>query len=352
MIRVAEFGHFAANSRARRAVIRAESRTRSRRNARRGWSRTRCASGRCTRAGPDRCDKRLSGRISGRDGCGRVGRAGRRRRFSMTSYSKYWRSRDSGSRLGAGRLPVVAFDQGVAAVGEPVELEVVVGRGVLVEPFEYGVEGFRALPWRASTKLGTQRRVTVSMMPRAPRPTRAALKSSGRWVAEQVTTEPSASIRSRASIWVAMPPSLAPVPWVPVEIAPAIVCASMSPRLAMARPSACRPALSRVDRGAGADGDQAGARVGGTIPDQLARSTAIASATAMRGEGVAAADGANGVAVAFSAVRQLRRRSGRDVRAVPVQRVGRAVPAQFRHGGGRAVRSSATSVRTRDVPTN
>jgi hypothetical protein len=42
-----------------------------------------------------------------------------------------------------------------------------------------------------------------------------------------------------------MPPSRAPVPWVPVEIAPAMVCASMSPRLVMASPSVSSSALSR-----------------------------------------------------------------------------------------------------------
>ena len=35
--------------------------------------------------------------------------------------------------------------------------------------------------------------------------------------------------------WVASPPNRRPVPWVPVEIAPAMVCSSMSPRLVSAR---------------------------------------------------------------------------------------------------------------------
>ena len=82
------------------------------------------------------------------------------------------------------------------------------------------------------------------MTPSAPRPTRAAVKRSGCCSAEQDTTDPSASTSSSAATAVAMPPSLAPVPWVPVEIAPAIVCASMSPRFGIARPSASSPALS------------------------------------------------------------------------------------------------------------
>jgi hypothetical protein len=41
--------------------------------------------------------------------------------------------------------PVVPLDQGLAAVGEPVELEVVVGRGQLVELLENLVHRLRAL---------------------------------------------------------------------------------------------------------------------------------------------------------------------------------------------------------------
>lgn len=41
---------------------------------------------------------------------------------------------------------------------------------------------------------------------------------------------------SSPATWVASPPKPAPVPWVPVAMAPATVWASMSPRFSMARP--------------------------------------------------------------------------------------------------------------------
>ncbi len=96
----------------------------------------------------------------------------------------------------------------------------------------------------ARVNAGTQRSVTVEITPRAPRPTRAAANRSGRSRSEHETTDPSASTRSRAATWVAMPPSRAPVPCVPVEIAPEIVWASISPRFGIARPSASSAALS------------------------------------------------------------------------------------------------------------
>jgi len=85
----------------------------------------------------------------------------------------------------------------------------------------------------------------VEITPSAPRPTWAAANKSGRCCGEQETTDPSARMSSSAATAVAMPPSRAPVPCVPVEIAPAIVCASMSPRLGIARPSTSSAALSR-----------------------------------------------------------------------------------------------------------
>ena len=61
------------------------------------------------------------------------------------------------------------------------------------------------------------------MMPRAPRPTRPTARTSGSSAAEAVSTEPSAVTSSRPMIWVASPPSLMPVPWVPVDTAPEMV---------------------------------------------------------------------------------------------------------------------------------
>jgi hypothetical protein len=50
------------------------------------------------------------------------------------------------------------------------------------------------------------------------------------------TTSPVPSTRVTDSTKVDRQPSLAPVPWVPVAIAPEIVCVSMSPRLGRASP--------------------------------------------------------------------------------------------------------------------
>ena len=96
----------------------------------------------------------------------------------------------------------------------------------------------------ASTNDGSVRSVTAEITPSAPSATRPAANTSGSSVAEQVTTDPSASTSSSPATWVAMPPNRAPVPCVPVEIAPEIVCASMSPRLVIASPSRSSSALS------------------------------------------------------------------------------------------------------------
>ena len=81
--------------------------------------------------------------------------------------------------------------------------------------------------------------------PRAPRPTRASSSSSGRSSAEVVRREPSASTISSPRIWVAIPPKRPPVPCVPVDVAPARVCRSMSPRFSMASPCSSRSGVSR-----------------------------------------------------------------------------------------------------------
>ena len=95
----------------------------------------------------------------------------------------------------------------------------------------------RGVSTRSSVKAGTQRRVTALIAPSAPIPTRAARSSSGWVAAASCRTLPSASTSSRPSTWAEMLRSRAPVPWVPVEIAPAIVWRSMSPRFSIASPS-------------------------------------------------------------------------------------------------------------------
>ena len=96
---------------------------------------------------------------------------------------------------------------------------------------------------RSSVKAGTQRRVTAAIAPSAPTPTRAARSSCGSVAALSWRTLPSARTSSSPSTWAEMLRSLAPVPWVPVEIAPAIVWRSMSPRFSIASPSRASSSL-------------------------------------------------------------------------------------------------------------
>jgi hypothetical protein len=87
-------------------------------------------------------------------------------------------------------------------------------------------------------------RVTSTITPSAPRLTRAAAKISGKADAEQRSTSPVPVTSVSPATNEDRQPSAAPVPWVPVEIAPPIVCRSMSPRFGMARPCSASIALS------------------------------------------------------------------------------------------------------------
>ena len=80
------------------------------------------------------------------------------------------------------------------------------------------------------------RKVMVAITPSAPSPTRAAGSSSGSESAEISSRVPSGSTSSIASISEERLRKRAPVPWVAVEIAPATVCLSMSPRFSSASP--------------------------------------------------------------------------------------------------------------------
>ena len=68
--------------------------------------------------------------------------------------------------------------------------------------------------------------------------------TSGSTSAEHSSVDPSASTRVSPLTAAAMPWRRVPVPWVPVAIAPLIVCRSMSPRFGRASPSACSAGLS------------------------------------------------------------------------------------------------------------
>ncbi|CAM5421188.1 hypothetical protein SBADM41S_05603 [Streptomyces badius] len=97
-----------------------------------------------------------------------------------------------------------------------------------------------------SRKIGSTARVTAVITPRAPIPTRAAAKTSGFSSAEQTMTVPSAVTSSNARIWADMEAESRPVPCVPVEVAPAIVCSMMSPMFVSDSPSRASAVLSRL----------------------------------------------------------------------------------------------------------
>ena len=97
-----------------------------------------------------------------------------------------------------------------------------------------------------SRKAGTHCSSTSVTTPSAPSPTRAAANTSGSVSAEQDIDDPSASTRVSPLTAAAMPWSRAPVPWVPVAMAPLIVWRSMSPRLGRASPTACEGRVEHV----------------------------------------------------------------------------------------------------------
>ena len=103
-------------------------------------------------------------------------------------------------------------------------------------------------------KAGTQRSVTAETAPSAPSETRAARRSSPSTAGRPSPPVPLISIASPPAVtsrteltcdeMFAKPP---PVPWVAVEMAPAIVCASTSPWFSSARPrSASAGPSSRI----------------------------------------------------------------------------------------------------------
>jgi hypothetical protein len=96
----------------------------------------------------------------------------------------------------------------------------------------------------SSTNAGTARSVTAVTTPSAPTLTRAARHASGSSRSVTSTIDPSASTSSTACSPADRLGSRPPVPWVPVAVAPAIDCTSMSPRFSNANPSCHRNALS------------------------------------------------------------------------------------------------------------
>ncbi|MGY3679172.1 hypothetical protein ACVWXU_002795 [Streptomyces sp. TE33382] len=97
-----------------------------------------------------------------------------------------------------------------------------------------------------SRKTGSTAKVIAVITPRAPSPSRAAANTSGFSSAEHRSTVPLAVTSSRPRICADMDAESRPVPWVPVEVAPATVCSMMSPMFVSDRPSRARAALSRL----------------------------------------------------------------------------------------------------------
>ena len=147
--------------------------------------------------------------------------------------------------------PVVALGQRTARVREPVELEVVVAVDEpvrAVQLLEHGVQRPRLLDGLQPER---GHGLAASRLPARPRcPARAARARTARAPAWGTSRRPRRSaVTSRApTTCVARPPSRAPVPCVPVEIAPAIVCRSMSPRLRIARPCDASVAFRAASR--------------------------------------------------------------------------------------------------------
>ena len=98
--------------------------------------------------------------------------------------------------------------------------------------------------WAARVNIGSTRSVTEVRMPSAPRPIRARASTSGFSSASARSRVPSPVTISRPTTWALSEATRPPVPWVPVEMAPAMVCSAMSPMLCSDRPSFSRAVFS------------------------------------------------------------------------------------------------------------
>ncbi len=98
----------------------------------------------------------------------------------------------------------------------------------------------------SSRKSGSTAKVTRVRIPRAPRPTRAISRTSALCSGEASRTSPVPVTSCSPAIWADRPAATPPVPWVPVDVAPASVCSAMSPMLCSERPSRSSSALSTL----------------------------------------------------------------------------------------------------------
>ena len=102
-----------------------------------------------------------------------------------------------------------------------------------------------------SVNAGTQRSVTSAITPSAPERRRARRGTPrGRARASSASVEPSASTSVSSATCEEMLRRRAPVPCVAVEIAPAMLWTSMSPRFSSASPCSARRAAQLADRDA------------------------------------------------------------------------------------------------------
>ncbi len=128
-------------------------------------------------------------------------------------------------------------------MGEDVELEVVVGERELLEALQRLLQRRGRVDARKAEG-GHAAQRDLGDDPERAEPHAGGAKQLGVLPAEHSSVEPSASTSVSAATCEGMLRSRAPVPWVAVEIAPAMLCASMSPRFSMARPCSARRWLS------------------------------------------------------------------------------------------------------------
>jgi len=186
--------------------------------------------------------------------------------------------------LGASAVRFRSSTSALVGVGEGEELEVVVALGHLVEAVEDVGEAWCAESSRRRVNDGKQRIVTALIAPSAP--IRSAPRTSApgpppRSVAHAAV----ASTISTASTRAEMLPN-PPGPLVPVEIAPAIVCARLSPCSSSASPSPASSSFQVAQDGPGADPDEAARAVDVEHPRSASRRTSSPRFIAASVEGV------------------------------------------------------------------
>ena len=119
----------------------------------------------------------------------------------------------------------------------------------LVEAARAARPGARGPSTARSANAGTACRVTAVTHPERAEPDPGGGEHVG-VLGRRAVRDRAVGVHELAAprTWAASPPSSAPVPCVPVEMAPATVCASMSPRLGSAQPRAAQRGVELVQR--------------------------------------------------------------------------------------------------------